>query len=182
LVQFEKQEQSMMLYYTSMVQAIDLLKEDQRLMPVVFSSQAPAPPKVEAPEAKPVTPPVYETLNQAEELLKKRDLEHAEQLFQEAANQSASKHAQAAGYYGLARIALTLGQAEEAETLLEHTLDSDPETQVKAWALVYLGKLRLEVNDKEHAAQYFQQVILVNGASDAVVKEARQGLEKSLSK
>jgi hypothetical protein len=48
--------------------------------------------------------------------------------------------------------------------------------------LVYLGKLRLEVNDKEHAAQYFQQVILVNGASDAVVKEARQGLEKSLSK
>jgi tetratricopeptide (TPR) repeat protein len=125
---------------------------------------------------------VYETLNQAEELLKKRDLEHAEQLFQEAANQSVSKHAQAAGYYGLARIALTLGQAEEAETLLEHTLDSDPETQVKAWALVYLGKLRLEVNDKEHAAQYFQQVILVNGASDAAVKEARQGLEKSLSK
>jgi tetratricopeptide (TPR) repeat protein len=182
LAQFEKQEQSMMLYYSSMVQAIDLLKEDQRLMPVIFSSQAPAPPKVEVPEAKPVTPPVYETLNQAEELLKKRDLEHAEQLFQEAANQSTNKHAQAAGYYGLARIALTLGEAEEAETLLDHTLESDPESQVKAWALVYLGKLRLEVMDKEHAAQYFQQVILVNGAPDAAIKEARQGLEKSLSK
>jgi len=182
LVQFEKQEQSMMLYYTSMVQAIDLLKEDQRLLPVVFSSQASAPPKVEAPETKPVTPPVYETLNQAEELLKKRDFEHAEPLFQEASNQSANKHAQAAGYYGLARIALMLGQAEEGETLLEHTLDSDPESQVKAWALIYLGKLRLEVNDKEHAAQYFQQVILVNGASDAAIKEARQGLERSLSK
>ena len=90
--------------------------------------------------------------------------------------------AQAAGYYGLARIALTLGDAEEAETLLQHSLDSDPEAQVKAWALIYLGKLRLEVMDKEHAAQYFQQVILVNGASDAAIKEARQGLEKSLSK
>ena len=172
----------MMLYYTPMVQAIDLLKEDQRLLPVVFSSQAPAPPKVEAPEAKPAAPTVYETLTQAEELLKKRDFEHAEQLFQEASNQSANKHAQAAGYYGLARIALMLGQAEEAETLLEHTLDSDPESQVKAWALIYLGKLRLEVNDKEHAAQYFQQVILVNGVSDAAIKEARQGLERSLSK
>ena len=182
LMQFEKEEQSMSLYYTSMVQAIDLLKEDQRLMPVVFSSQAPAPPKMEAPEAKPVTPPVYETLNQAEELLKKRDLDHAEQLFQEAANQSTNKHAQAAGYYGLARIALTIGEAEEAETLLEHALDSDPESQVKAWVLVYLGKLRLEVNDREHAAQFFQQVILVNGAPDAAIKEARLGLEKSLSK
>ncbi len=180
LVKFEKEEQSMMLYYASMVKAIDLLKEDQRLMPVVFDSQAPAPPKVEVPETKPVTPPVYDSLNQAEEFLKKHDLENAEKLFQEAASQSANKRAQAAGFYGLARIALTQGEAEDAETLLQKTLESDPEGQVKAWALIYLGKLRLEVMDKEHAAQFFQQAMHVEGATDAAVTEARQGLEKSL--
>ena len=47
LAKFEKEEQSMVLYYTTMVQSIDLLKEDQRLMPVVFNSQAPAAPKTE---------------------------------------------------------------------------------------------------------------------------------------
>jgi tetratricopeptide (TPR) repeat protein len=182
LVHFEKEEQSMMLYYTPMVQAIDLLKEDERLMPVVFANQAPAAPAVAAPETKPVTPPIYETLNQAEELLRKQELDQAEKLFQEAASQSANKHARAAGYYGLARIALTQGEAEDAETLLEKTLESDPEGQVKAWTLVYLGKLRLEVMDKEHAAKYFQDAIHVDGATDAAVKEAWQGLEKSLKK
>jgi tetratricopeptide (TPR) repeat protein len=180
LGRFEKEEQSMTLYYTSMVQAIDLYKEDQRLLPVIFANQAPAPPKVEAPETKPVTPPVYETLSQAEEMLRKHDLEHAEKLFQEAANQNANKRAKAAGFYGLARIALTQGEAEDAETLLQDTLESDPEGQVKAWALVYLGKLRLEVMDKEHAAHYFQDAIHVEGATDAAVKEAWQGLQNSL--
>ena len=75
LVKFEKEEQSMALYYTSMVQAIDNLKEDQRLMPVVFNSQAPAAPKVETPAPKPTTPPIYDTLAQGEELLKKHDLD-----------------------------------------------------------------------------------------------------------
>jgi tetratricopeptide (TPR) repeat protein len=180
LGRFEKEEQSMTLYYTSMVQAIDLYKEDQRLLPVIFANQAPASPKVEAPETKPVTPPVYETLSQAEEMLRKHDLEHAEKLFQEAANQNANKRAKAAGFYGLARIALTQGEAEDAETLLQDTLESDPEGQVKAWALVYLGKLRLEVMDKEHAAHYFQDAIHVEGATDAAVKEAWQGLQNSL--
>lgn len=182
LVVFEKQEQSMALFYTPMVQAIDALKEDQRLMPVMFANQAPALPKMEAPKASSVTPTVYETLKQAEEFLKRHEPEKADPLFQQAASQLADKPAQAAGYYGLARIALLKGDAETAETLLEQTLDSEPEGQVRAWALIYLGQLRLEVNDKEHATQYFQQVMLVKGATDAAIKEARQGLEKSLSK
>jgi tetratricopeptide (TPR) repeat protein len=182
LPRYEKQEQSMMLYYTSMVQAIDLVKEDQRLLPVVFASQAPTAPAAPVTEERSVTPPIYESLNQAEELLKKQDLEQAEKLFQEAANSSVSKHVQAAGYYGLARIALEKGDAETAETLFEHTLESEPEGQVKAWALIDLGKLRLEVMDKEQAAKYFQEAMHVEGATEPAVKEARQGLERSLKK
>ena len=75
---------------------------------------------------------------------------------------------------------MSKGEAEDAESLLEKTLEADPEPQVKAWAFVYLGKLRLEVMDKEHAAQFFQQAMHVDGASEGALSEARQGLEKSL--
>jgi tetratricopeptide (TPR) repeat protein len=182
LVRFEKEEQSMMLYYTSMVQAIDALKEDQRLMPVIFNSAPPAAPPPPTEEPKPAAPTVFDTLSKAEELLKSQDYAEAEKLFQEAANQVTNKHAQAAGMYGLARIALAQGEAEDAETLFEHTLESDPDGQVRAWTLVYLGRLRLEVNDREQATKYFQEVIQVEGATDAAVKAARAGLEKSLKK
>jgi tetratricopeptide (TPR) repeat protein len=182
LRKYEKQEQSMMLYYTSMVQAIDALKEDRRLLPVVFNSAAPAASTAPVEEAKPVTPVVFDQLAQAEDLLKKRDLDGAEKLFQEAANQAANKHAQAAGLYGLARVALAQGEAEDAETLLQHALEVGPDGQVRAWALVYLGRLRLEVMDKEQAAKYFQEAIHVEGATDAAVQDARTGLDKSLKK
>jgi predicted negative regulator of RcsB-dependent stress response len=182
LVRFEKEEQSMMLYYTSMVQAIDLYKEDQRLLPVIFASQAPAAPTAEAPKTEPVTAPLMESLSRAEEFLKQQKLDDAEKLFQDAASQTSDKHAQAAGYFGLARIALAQSEAEDAETLLEHTLEAEPDGKVRAWTLVYLGKLRLEVMDKEHAAKYFQEAIHVEGAPDAAVKEAWQGLDKSLKK
>jgi tetratricopeptide (TPR) repeat protein len=181
LAGFEKQEQSMMLYYTSMVQAIDLYKEDKRLVPVDFAKEAPAAPAqtVVAPDPKTVVPPIYESLNTAEELMKEQDLEGAEKLFQEATKQTGNQRAQAAGYYGLARIALAQSEAEDAETLLETVLTLEPEAQVKAWALVYLGKLRLEVMDKEHAAKFFQDALQVDGATDAARKEALQGLQKS---
>ena len=182
LAGYEKQEQSMALYYPTMVKAIDLYKEDKRLVPVDFAKEAPAPPvpAVPAVEAKTVTPPVYESLAKAEELLKKQDLDGAEKLFQEAGNQTADKRAQAAGVYGLARVALAQGEAEDAETLLEHTLELEPEGQIRAWALIYLGKLRLEVMDKEHSAKYFQEALHVDGATEAALKEARLGLEKSI--
>ncbi len=182
LRKFEKEEQSMMLFYPSMVQAIDALKEDKRLLPVVFASAPPPPAPQPTEEANPVAPTVFDTLSKAEDFLKKQDLEEAEKLFQEAANQMTNKHAQAAGLYGLARIALAQGEAEDAETLFQHTLESEPDGQVRAWSLVYLGRLRLEVMDKEQAAKYFQEAIHVEGATDAAVKDARLGLDKSLKK
>jgi tetratricopeptide (TPR) repeat protein len=180
LAGYEKQDQSMLLYYSDMVKAIDLVKEDKRLVPVDFAKEAPVPVITEAPapDPKTVVPPVYDTLAKADELLKKSDLENAEKLFQEVANQTANARAQAAGYYGLARIALAQGEPDDAEPLLEMVLTLEPEPQIKAWALVYLGKLRLEVVDKEHAAAYFQEALQVDGASDAARKEAQDGLQK----
>jgi len=184
LQNYEKQEVGMVAYYSGMVQAIDLYKEDRRLIPVDFDkgTAPPAAPALPPPDPKTVTPPVYEMLNQAEELFKKKDYEKAEPLFQDVSQQNANKRAQSAGYYGLARIALAGDQAEDAETLLESVLEGDPEPQIKAWTYVYLGKLRLEVMDKEEAAKFFQDALRVDGVSDPARVEAEQGLQKSQKK
>ncbi len=178
LAAYEKQELAMTLYYTSMVQAIDLYKEDTRLASVQFDRPEPAPPVAPAKPAPPPTPPVLETLKSAEQLLKDKEWEKAEKLFQQALQQATRKSEQAAGYYGLARIALGQDNPDDAETLLEHTLEMEPEAAIHAWALVYLGKLKLEVGEREKAALCFQDALKVEGATELARTEAQKGLQQ----
>ena len=175
---YEKQELNMALYYTSMVQAIDLYKEDTRLTSVQFDRPEPAPPPAHTPPPPPAKPPVFETLKTAEQLLKDKELEKAEKLFQLALQQAVKKSEQAAGYYGLARIALAQDNPDDAETLLEQTLELEPEASIHAWALVYLGKLRLELGEREKAALYFQDALKVEGATELARAEAQKGLQQ----
>ncbi|MGD0869494.1 MAG: tetratricopeptide repeat protein [Bryobacteraceae bacterium] len=175
---YEKQELTMALYYTSMVQAIDLYKEDTRLTSVQFNKPEAAPPAAPATPPPPATPPVFETLQSAEQLLKDKEWEKAEKLFQQAIQQAMRKSEQAAGYYGLARIALAQDNPDDAETLLEQTLELEPEASIHAWALVYLGKLKLEVGEREKAAICFQDALKVEGATDLARTEAQKGLQQ----
>ena len=52
----------------------------------------------------------------------------------------------------------------------------DPEPPVKAWTLVYLGKLSLAANEPDEAVKYFQQATKVEGASEAGLTEAHKAL------
>lgn len=178
LADYEKQELAMSLYYTGMVQAIDLYKEDTRLTAVQFNRPETAPSVTPAAPARPAAPPAFETLKSAETLLKDKELEKAEKLFQQAIQQAVTKSDQAAGYYGLARIALAQDNPDDAETLLEHTLELEPEPAIHAWALVYVGKLKLEVGEREKAAACFQDALKVEGATDLARSEAQKGLQQ----
>jgi len=179
---YEKQEQSMILYYTSMVQAIDLVREDRRLVPVDFDSEPTPAPVHKTETVVTEVPLVYDTLSKAEQFLKQKEFDRAEKLYQEVLQQTDKKPLLAAGNYGLAQIALAQDDAEEAEQLLEKTLTLEPEAPMKAWALVYLGKLRLEVGDREQAAQHFQEALKVEGASDLARQEAQKGLQEIAKK
>jgi hypothetical protein len=55
----------------------------------------------------------------------------------------------------------------------------EPEAQVKAWALVYLGQLEMAAGDKEQAGKYFQQALQVKGASDLALQKAHQGIQQT---
>jgi tetratricopeptide (TPR) repeat protein len=84
----------------------------------------------------------------------------------------------AAVYYGLARIAVLQKDPETAEKLFEKTLQSQPEPQVQAWALVYLGRLSMAAGDREQAAKHFNDALKVEGASLPARQAAELGVKQ----
>ena len=183
---YEKQEQSMMLYYTGMVQAIDLVKEDKRLTGVEFNKQpterAVRTVTVPAPAPAPLTG-AAKTLADADELFGSRTqdpgyVEKARNLYLAALEQTDKKTMHAAAYYGLGRIAALQKDPESAERMFQKTLELEPEPPVKAWALVYLGKLSQAAGEREQALKYFEDAVKVDGASKTALEQAQQGVQQ----
>jgi tetratricopeptide (TPR) repeat protein len=185
LPEYEKQEEAMAPYFREMVSAIDLKKEDARLSAVQFDSAAPTR-TVKAPaaaeEAGPALTGAAKTLDDAEKLYTSRDLDKAKELYLAVLQQTDQKPIHASAYYGLARIATLQKDPETAMRLFQKTLELEPEAQVKAWALVYLGQLELAAGEREQAGKYFQQALQVPGASDMARQRAHQGIQTSGSK
>ena len=71
---------------------------------------------------------------------------------------------------------------ETAERLFQKTLELEPEAAVKAWALVYLGKLSQAAGEREQALQYFQDAMHVEGASKIALAQAQTGVQQSSKK
>jgi len=176
---YEKQEQSMVLYYPAMVGAIDLVHEDARLSKVDFSKEAAARAVVKTAEPPPPPPPTgtAKTLDDAEKLYRSNDLDQARKLFLDVLQQTDSKPVHAAAYYGLARIAAKQKDPETSQKLFEKTLELEPEPFVKGWTLVYLGRLSVASGDREAAAKYFLDAQQVPGASDDARKAAKDGAQ-----
>jgi tetratricopeptide (TPR) repeat protein len=178
---YEKQQQSMLTYYPELVGAIDLRKEDERLAKVDFNRELTlktvhgAPP----PPPPPQLTGASKTLDDAEQLYTARDLEKAKKLYLDLLAQTEEKPMHAAAYYGLARIAVLERDPESAERLFQKALDSNPLPPVKAWLLVYLGKLALAAGEHDPAIDYFQNALKVDGASDAARKEAQKSLDSA---
>ncbi|MBZ5575555.1 MAG: tetratricopeptide repeat protein [Acidobacteriia bacterium] len=177
---YEKQEQAMLFYYPTLVSAIDLVTEDARLSKVQFDKDAPVRAvKVAPPPPPPALTGAAKTLEDAEQFYSARDLENAKQAYLDVLQQAGNPALHAAAYYGLARIAALQKEPDVAERLFHKTLESQPDAQVNAWSLVYLGRLSMAAGDRAQAAQYFESALKVEGASPAAQQAATQGVESS---
>ena len=175
---YEKQEQSMQYYYPDMVMAIDLVKEDARLSEVRFATAASVHSvTVPAPAPPPLTG-AAKTLDDAEQLYTGRDLDKAKKLYLDVLQQTDRKPMHAAAYYGLARIAVLQKDPETAERLFQRSLELEPDPHVKAWVLVYLGKLSMAAGERDPAAKYFQDALKIEGASQKAREEASKGAQQ----
>jgi tetratricopeptide (TPR) repeat protein len=184
LTAYEKQDQPMKDYYPDMVMAIDVQKEETRLDKIEFDKQAASPAAVQAAAPPPPAPltGAAKALDDAEQMWEARaqgaaTVENARKLYLDVLAQPGAPSQHAAAYYGMARIAAIQKDPETAEQLFQKTLELQPEPQVKAWALVYLGRLSLAAEDSDQAVKYFQEALKVDGASEAARKAATEGLQ-----
>lgn len=172
----------MLFYYPDLVGAIDLKTEDTRLRQVEFDKEAMVRVVKTTPAPVPAPPPLTgaaKTLEDAEQLYTARNLEQAKTGYTEVLKQTQDAAMHSAAYYGLARIATLEKDPEMAVRLFQKTLDLGPEPAVKAWALVYLGRLSMAAGERDQAGQYFQSALKVEGASAAAQQAASQGVELS---
>ena len=176
LAAYEKQEQSIRLYFVDLVGQIDLAREDKRLEKVQFAKQAavkkakPAPPPPE-----PVLSGAAKTLEDAEQLYAKHDLDRARQNYLKVLETSETAlHAKA--YYGLARIAALKKDPELAEKLFQKILELSPDAETKSWAYLYLGRLADAAGERSEAQKNYRAAMAVEGAPSSVKTAAEKGL------
>lgn len=181
LPEYEKQELAMSEFYKEMVQQIDVVKEDARLMQVQFDAHPISERMVQLPAPAPATPltGAAKTLAQADQLYKDKDLEKAKESYLAVLEQTEDKQLHAAAYYGLGHIAALEKDPEGSQRLFLKTLELNPtDPTIRTWTLVYLGKLSLASNDPDEAVKYFQQALKVEGAPEPGLKEAQKSLDQ----
>ncbi len=178
LMAYEKQEQSLRLYFPDLINGIDLKKEDKRLEGVQFAGK---PFSRVVRQAAVVAPPepvgAEKTLAVADEHLAARRTGQARTGYLNALKESDNRQWHARSYYGLARIATLENNPELAERLFKKTLELEPDPAVKAWSLVYLGRLSDITGEVEQAAGLYKSALGTEGISDGARQMAQKGLD-----
>lgn len=175
LAVYERQEQSMRFYFPTLVDSIDLAKEEARASTLEFDQTAPvrtAKP-VQVPQPEPTA--MEQALLDAEELYRNRELDEARQAFLRIAGAGGSQAYKARAYYGLARIATLQNDPELAMTLFNQTLELSPGPNERAWSLVYLGRLHDVAGEHDQALELYRAALAVQGATAGATEMAVQG-------
>ncbi|MBI1792414.1 MAG: tetratricopeptide repeat protein [Acidobacteria bacterium] len=179
LIAYEKQDQAIRLYMPELIKAIDLKREERRLERIEYAAAHQLRTvKIAAPPPPPELAGAARTLDQAEALYAERKLEEARQAFARATQETEEKPVHAKAYYGLARIAALQKNPELAERLFQKALELEPEPAVKAWVLVYLGRLAEAAGELDPAAKFYRQALLVEGASPGARAAAEKGVRQ----
>jgi tetratricopeptide (TPR) repeat protein len=177
LATYEKQEESLRLYYLDLIGQIDLGREDKRLEKVQFARETTVK---KAPPAPPLPAPVLtgteKTLADAEELYGKRDLGRARQTYLKVLEATGETTLHARAYYGLARIAALEKDPELAEKLFQKALELSPDKETESWAHLYLGRLADAAGDRGQAEKNYRAVLAIEGAPASVRNAAAKEL------
>ena len=180
LIAYEKQPESMKLYFPKMVSAISLRKERKRLSEVQFSP-APAPRTVAAMTKPATLSAAARTLEDAEDALyQKQDLPRAQDLYQKSLDQPGDNSEHARAYYGLARIALQQKNFDRAEQLFKKTTESSPDAVTRGWSAYYLGQMAMNQNppDAAEAGRRFRETLAIEGANPKSRELAQKALDQ----
>lgn len=177
LAVYEKQPDSMKLFFPKMVQSLNVKHETRRLENIQFANELPNKPVIKVEAAAPPTPTsvAARTVAQADSIYyDKGDLESARKLYEHALEQPGSSTDHSKAFYGLAHVALKQKDPEKADQLFHKTLESAPDPETQAWTCYYLGRLSKVAEDDAGASKWFDQAVAVPGAPPEAVASIRR--------
>jgi tetratricopeptide (TPR) repeat protein len=182
LAAYEKQEQSLRLYFPDLIGQIDLDREDKRLMHVQFAKEAAVKKVRHVPAPEPVLTGAAKSLQEAEDLYSKRELEQARLRYLRVLEQQGDNTLHAKAYYGLARIAALQRDPELAEKLFQKTLELSPDKETMSWTYVYLGRLADAAGERDQAEKNYRAALAIDGLPPAAKSAAEKGLAQPFHK
>ncbi len=189
---YEKQEQSMNLYFPELIKSIDFGREEKRMAQFEFSQTRKTGKLVTAARViEPEMSDAEKRLEQGEDAYRKRDFDVANAYFASLVDASQPNPVRAKAYYGIARIAALRNDPETAQRTFGRVLELDPPAVEKAWTLVYLGKLSMAaarsraeqgqeteaVAEIAAAERHFEAALAVDGSSTKAREEAEKSLQ-----
>ncbi|MCX6620938.1 MAG: hypothetical protein NTY38_07625 [Acidobacteria bacterium] len=179
---YEKDERSMRLYFSDMVDAINLKKETQRLDRVQFAATK-TQRTVKAPVVvKPVLTGAAKTLEEAEGLYSAKELEQAKAKCQRVLEQTDDRGQHSRAFFGLARIAALQRDPELADKLFRKTLELGPAVDAGSWSHIFLARLAGAAGEREEANQHFRSALAMEGISPRARQAAEEGLRETSPK
>jgi tetratricopeptide (TPR) repeat protein len=190
LMNFEKTEPAMSLYFTDLVKAIDVSAETKRLQAVVFAPAEKALPADSASEPKPaqtmagMPEDLARLLEEGNTALRAQDGPSARSAFKRALDKYPG---QPRAMFGLAVASVLEGDADGARDLFQKLLagagegtgsGSQPDPIVLAWSHVYLGHIYDADQKRESALKEYQAALEVDGAPKGAIDAANRGLKE----
>jgi tetratricopeptide (TPR) repeat protein len=183
LIEYEKQEQTMRLYFPDLVGGIDLKREEARLDSIDFVSKAAGgrvrtvTRELKAPELTGAA----KTIDEAEKAYTGRNLPRSRDLYLRALKETTEKPLHAKAYYGLARIAVLERDPELGDRLFRKVIELEPDAVTKSWSLLYLGRLADSQGNREEAQEHYKAALAVDGAPDSVRQSAEKGIKEAFT-
>lgn len=185
LPEYEKQEQSLRLYFPELIKGINLRKEAKRLESVDFVKTKPVR-KARVVEAAAPAPTqlsgIAKTIDEADSLIEKRQLAQARELLLGALKETNEKKWHGRAYFGLARIATLQKDPETGFKLFETTLETSPEGSVQAWSHYYLGRLSELSSSPDEALRHYESAMATSGISPKTRNLVEQALADAKKK
>jgi tetratricopeptide (TPR) repeat protein len=183
LIEYEKQEQTMRLFFPDLVGGIDLKREETRLDSIDFVSKA-AGGRTRTVTREIKTPELTgaaKTVEEAEKAYTARDLRRAKDIYLRALKETTEKPIHAKAYYGLARIAVLERDPELGDRLFRKALELEPDAVTKSWSLLYLARLADSQGDREQAQERYKAALAVDGVPDSVRQAAEKGMKEAFT-
>jgi tetratricopeptide (TPR) repeat protein len=173
LLNYEKQDTSMNVYYDSMIQGIKVPAELKYAASIKFATQ-PAVPQAKTVAAKPKTEE-QRLLDQADNAIYLGNYDDAKTTFQTVLEKINPKSGRA--LYGLAAVYSYTRKPDLAEEYFLKALDATHDVRISTWSHIFLGRIYDLKGQRDKALAQYRAASLTATAFPEALQAVQAGME-----